>query len=291
MRAVVLPEVPTASAHCLRWRDRVHSWRRRSDGGFDSAGYLVDVLAESAAKAFVLQHHYSGAYPVAVNRYGLFDVRVDGPELVGVAVFGVPVQPGVLTGALPTLEPYRESQELSRFVLLDQVPANAESWFLARCFGQLRLAGVRGVVSFADPVPRLTADGTVLAPGHVGTIYQASGAAYTGRATARTLTLLPDGTVLNARAAQKVRRGEVGHEYVERRLIGLGARPPVAGEDMAAWLRSALAAVRVSRFRHPGAHRYVFRLARNSRERDRIPLGLPPARYPKQADTSQPELF
>lgn len=96
-------------------------------GGFDSGGYLVDVLPESAAKAFVLRYHYSGAYPAAVNRCGLFDVRGDRPELVGVAVFGVPVQPGVLTGALPTLESYRQSQELSRFVLLDQVPANARS--------------------------------------------------------------------------------------------------------------------------------------------------------------------
>jgi len=147
------------------------------------------------------------------------------------------------------------------------------------------------VVSFADPVPRRTVEGRVFAPGHVGTIYQASGATYTGRATARTLTLLPDGTVLNGRAAQKVRRGEVGHEYVERRLVGLGARPPVAGEDMTGWLRSALAAVRVSRIRHPGAHRYVFRLGRNARERQAIPLGLPSAHYPKQLDASQPELF
>ncbi|MFL6163524.1 MAG: hypothetical protein ACJ74U_15025 [Jatrophihabitantaceae bacterium] len=39
---------------------------------------------------------------------------------------------------------------------------------------------MRGVVSFADPVPHRTADGRVLAPGHVGTIYRAAGAAYAG---------------------------------------------------------------------------------------------------------------
>jgi hypothetical protein len=290
-RLITLPEVATASAHCLRWRDRRHSWRRRSEGGFDPAGYLVEPIAERAAKGFVLAHHYSRAYPAAVNRYGLVDTRDGLARLVGVAVFGVPVQPAVLTSAFPTLQPYRESQELSRFVLLDEVPANAESWFLARCFGELRAAGVRGVVSFADPVPRRTSAGRVIAPGHVGTIYQASGATYTGRATARTLTLLPDGTVLNARAAQKVRQGEVGHDYVERRLVDLGARPPAGGEDMTVWLRSALAAVGVSRIRHPGAHRYVFRLGRNARERHRIPLGLPSGRYPKQPDPDQPELF
>ncbi|MDO0929927.1 hypothetical protein QQY24_33040 [Streptomyces sp. TG1A-8] len=66
-----------------------------------------------------------------------------------------------------------ESLECSRFVLLDECPANAESWFLARCFDALLARGVRGVVSFADPVPRTDASGAVVAVGHVGTIYLA----------------------------------------------------------------------------------------------------------------------
>ncbi|MET7353048.1 hypothetical protein [Streptomyces mirabilis] len=69
-----------------------------------------------------------------------------------------------------------ESLECSRFVLTDECPANAESWFLARCFDELLVRGVRGIVSFADPVPRRDAPGAVVAVGHVGTIY----AAYAG---------------------------------------------------------------------------------------------------------------
>lgn len=38
-------------------------------------------------------------------------------------------------------------------------------------------------------------------PGHVGVVYQALGAVYTGRGTARTLWLLPDGTSVIARSA------------------------------------------------------------------------------------------
>jgi hypothetical protein len=72
--------------------------------------------------------------------------------------------------------------------------------------GQLcRLAaqtGVRGLVMFSDPLPRTHADGTVVMPGHIGTIYQATNAVYTGRATPRTLTLLPNATVFSDRAAQ-----------------------------------------------------------------------------------------
>lgn len=43
--------------------------------------------------------------PAAVHRFGLYDVSVDKPRLSGVAVFGVPVSPAVLTKALPELEP------------------------------------------------------------------------------------------------------------------------------------------------------------------------------------------
>lgn len=38
-------------------------------------------------------------------------------------------------------------------------------------------------------------------PGHTGTIYAASNAVLTGRATPRTITVLPDGRTLSARTA------------------------------------------------------------------------------------------
>jgi hypothetical protein len=130
---------------------------------------------------------------------------------------------------------------------------------------------------FSDPLPRTSADGAVVMPGHVGTIYQASNAIYTGRATRRTLILLPDGTVFSARSAQKIRRQECGHEYAERTLIAWGARPPSAGEKPAAWLAAALDDAHARKLRHPGNHRYLFRLG-NSRERTRTAIALRPAR-------------
>ena len=262
---------------CQRWNSGRHSWRHLREGGFDRRRYQVTELAEADAKAFCAAHHYAGAsYPAALRRYGLVD-RADG-RLVGAAVIGAPVSSKVLTRPLPTLEPYRESVELSRFVLLDECPANTESWMLTRTFEDLRAHGIRGVVSFADPVPRWTAAGVLIKPGHFGIIYQACGADFTGRATARSLVMLPDGTVLNARAAQKVRSQEQGHQYVESRLEALGARGRRPEEDPAAWLREAIAAVGAGRVQHPGAYRYVFRL---DRPRDRVPLGLPPREYPK----------
>ncbi|WP_242586310.1 hypothetical protein [Streptomyces sp. MST-110588] len=137
-------------------------------------------------------HHYSASFPSARFRFGLYDIGANEPQLCGVAVFGVPVTAAVLTRPLPDLQPYIESLECSRFVLVDEVPTNAESWFLARCFDELLVLGVRGVVSFADPVPRRDASGTLVTAGHVGTIYQATNALYMGRAVPRTVKLLPN---------------------------------------------------------------------------------------------------
>lgn len=270
-----------ASDYCQRWRDGAHSWRHTSEGGFDKTRFEVAAITDDAsAKTFVETHHYSRSYPAARLRVGLFERG----ELVGAAVFGVPMSERVLTSAFPTLEPYAEALELSRFVLLDRVPANAESWYLAQAFRVVAAAGLRGVVAFADPMPRVLPDGSVLSPGHVGTIYQASNGVHTAtRGTARTLLLGPDGRVVSARSVQKIRAQEVGHEYAEARLVELGATPRAAGDDPTAWLGRALDECGVRRVRHPGNYRYLFRIGTTRAERSRVVLGLAPAPYPKRA--------
>ena len=281
-----LPEVPTASDWCRRWTKGRPSWRHTSEGGFDPRRYEVEPLDEASAKQFVIEHHYSGSYPSATRRFGLYSAFPgEQRELCGVAVFGTPAGAQVLRSTLPDLEPNREALVCSRFVLLDSCPGNSESWFLARCHTELLALGVRATLSFADPVPRRDVHGKAVAIGHVGTIYKCINGTYTGRATARTLKLLPDGTVLHDRAVQKVRRQEQGHRYVEEKLISLGAPVPRAGVDPVVWLQEALEAVGVRRLRHRGVHRYVFRLGRNRAERERIRLGRPEIRpTPQQPD-------
>lgn len=268
-----------ATSYCQRWRQGRHSWRHTSEGGFDPRRYDVVLIEDDTTpKQFVVTHHYSHSYPASRIRTGLY-LR---DRLVGVAGLGIPMQKAVLTRPFPHLEPYSESLELSRFVLLDDVPANAETWFLARTYRLAASIGLRGVVAFADPVPRTRADGTVLFPGHVGTIYQAANGWHTSeRGTARTLLLAPDGRVLSSRALAKIRQQEQGRDYAQRLLISYGARPPRPGEPPTAWLRQALSDAGVRRVRHPGNYRYLFRLGPTRSQRTRVTIAMPAAPYPK----------
>lgn len=284
---------------CQRWNPgRVQSWRRPEDGGFDQARYAVAEIAEATAKAYVVDRHYSGTYPAASRRYGLYDLAGDAAELAGVAVLSVPASRPVLTAVFPGLEPYRESLELGRFVLDQDVAANGESWFLGQIFRLAAESGIRGVVSFSDPMPRRTASGGLVMPGHIGTIYQATNAVYTGRATPRTLTVMPDATVFSDRACQKIRAQDRGHEYAEKQLAAFGARPRRAGENPAVWLAEALEAIGARPVRHHGNHRYAFRLGVTRRDRAAVRVALPSRPYPKVPDAeraavrdAQAELF
>lgn len=274
------------STPCMRWKPgRTQTWRLPADGRFDPTRYSVTGLSEATAREYVLTRHYAGSWPSAVQRYGLVDMDAEhGPELVGAAILSDPVQNLVLTNVFPELRPHAESLELGRFVLNDEVPANGESWFLAQVFTEAFKTGIHGVVSFSDPVRRQTTEGRVILPGHVGVIYQATNAAYLGRATPRTLAVLPGGVVLSAKAMQKIRGQEQGHAYAERLLVSAGARPLRPGEKSARWLADALNDAGARRFRHHGVHRYAFRLAPNRRWRETVRLGMASQPYPKSAD-------
>jgi len=300
MARVFADTLPGLDGWCQRWRERTPRWSDLHQGGFDARRYAVTVLDEAPARAFCTAHHYSSAWPAARLRYGLIDlcdrgehagrpgaVPVAGGTLVGVLVLGVPMHVGVLLGPFPTLEPYQESLELSRLVLLDAVAANGESWFCAHAFRLAAEVGVRGLVAFSDPVPRWrTASGhsELIMPGHCGYVYQGLGSAYLGRATPRTLTVLPDATVLTARALAKVRNGEQGHLGVAARLVGLGASPLLPAQNRAGWLRQALSEVGARQLRHGGNHRFAFALGRTRAERSRVTIAQPAHPYPKLPD-------
>jgi hypothetical protein len=209
-----------------RWQ-RGRDAYRPPDEPIHTADYDVAELPDdTAAKTFVGEHHYSGSYPAARWRFGLFRRGV----LQGVAVFSHPCSDRVLTGVFPGRA--TDSVELGRFVLLDEVPGNGETWLLGRCFALLRRQGLAGVIAFSDPCRRVNRHGVLVFGGHIGTIYQAHNAVYLGRARPRTLALLPDGRVFSERAQQKVRSAERGVAYCVRQLVECGAMPPASYEPV-----------------------------------------------------------
>ena len=236
-----------------RWRDRRGSYRPAGET-ICTRDYEVTPIATALARPFVLQHHYSASLPAARRSFGLYR----GGALEGVAVFSHPCRDDVLTRTFH-VGAATDAMELGRFVLLDAVPGNGESWFLARCFAALRREGFAGVLALSDPATRTDAVGNVIFSGHIGNIYQASNARYLGRATRRTLHLLPDGLVLSARAIAKIRARDQGWRYSAKLLEAHGAAPLGESEDAAAWLRRWLPLL-TRTFRHPGNYRYAFPL-------------------------------
>lgn len=247
-----------ATDACQRWRRRRDSYRPAGEP-IDPSAYGVEVLDEAPAKVFVVEHHYAASYPAARFRAGLFRARrFSRPELVGVAVFSVPMQPAAVRRHAG-LEP-AAGVELGRFVLLDDVPANGETWFLARAFRLLRAEkpDVRAVLSYSDPLPRTAADGRLVKPGHLGTIYRAFNGRHVGRSSRRVLLLDRDGRAVSGRSLSKIRRGERGAEAAIRSLVAAGAPPRRPHEDGAAYVTRALADGSFRRMPHPGNLAYVW---------------------------------
>lgn len=256
---------------CQRWREHRES-RRPAGELIKTSEYDVAMISPKVAKAFVATHHYAGtcsstAHPFGLHRHG---------DLVGVACFGPACSTNAHNAVFPTLT-QTEAVTLGRLVLLDEVPGNGESWFVARCFALLRARGIVAVESCADPQPRSTLEGAIVHRGHVGTVYAALNGHYVGKTNDATLRLLPDGTCYSNKAAGKVFRSEQGRAYAGSELVAWGADPLLDGEDPQVWLRRWRPLLTRS-MRHRGNHRYIWSLDR--RRRAEI-LSAPKLPYPK----------
>lgn len=107
----------------------------------------------SDAKRLVEEVHYSGTARSQMQVH-VFLLKHEGKS-VGAAIFGKPMSRHYDSDTL----------ELRRFVLIDEMPRNTESWFLSRCLKWIEKndRSVVRIVTFADPNH-----------GHQGTIYKAT---------------------------------------------------------------------------------------------------------------------
>lgn len=224
-----------------RWTERRESRRPAGELIQTSAYDVAEIHSDAIARAFVECHHYSGSYPAARFRFGLYRFGV----LSGVAVFSVGASGAAHTRVWPMLGQRREL--VPRAVL--QTPA----W--------------------------TSATGAAVFPGHLGTIYQATNGRYVGRTNRATLQLLPDGTILSNRAQGKLMRRERGWRYVAAELERWGADRLDEEADAAAWLRRWREAI-TRPLRHHGNHRYLWCLDRRRRRTVLTATALPYPRWP-----------
>lgn len=236
-----------------RWSAGRASYRPAGEV-INPSAYEVAALEEAEARAFCEEHHYEHSY-VGGRRcaFGLFH----GAELVGVAAFAQGWGGDAGLGALGL--PAEAARELKRLVLLDRVPSNGESWFVAECFRQLRRGGLEGLVSFSDPEPRRDAGGRQVFVGHLGIVYRALNAVYVGRGKARTRYLFGDGTVFSEESQDKIRNLDKGWRAAAAELETRGAAPLGAAGDSRAWLRLWRERL-TTRFRHRGNLKYLWGL-------------------------------
>ena len=134
--------------------------------------------------------------------------------------------------------------------------------------------------------------GRVIFHGHLGRIYQGDRdggvgtgmGLYTGRGSAKTMWLAPDGTSLVDRTLNKLRNGESGEDHAYRLLLSYGAPRRECLEPGPAYVQRALADGPFRRVRHRGNHRYIFVAGGHKRRlelRGVIGEGLP---YPRLTD-------
>ncbi|EIM30348.1 hypothetical protein MicloDRAFT_00008980 [Microvirga lotononidis] len=77
----------------MLWNRRRASYRP-SQEPIDLSLFSVNPIGDAVARDFVIRHHYSGSYPAAAAAYSMFErVAPFQEELVGIAVFSVPMLP------------------------------------------------------------------------------------------------------------------------------------------------------------------------------------------------------
>lgn len=266
----------TEIIHNIRWHKRRHS--EAPIYTVDPKQYSCEVIPRDMARAFVVQHHYAETYVAARLSVGLFRAGrlirgVD--DLVGVAAFSVGQQRAAGPCYAPGTEP-EDTVELGRFVLLDDEPANSETFFLKRAMRQLRAhkPDVKFLLSYSDPFERCDEFGQVVKVGHFGLIYQAHNARYFGQGKARNKEMTRRGKIVCARTIAKIPKKHKGWASALRELerdTGLTLR---VGESLESFVDRALKTL--TTVRHPGNHAYGWALERGLQLKAAAPYPKPP---------------
>jgi len=212
-------------------------------------GYQVEPIGYHDARTLIETRHYLKQLRKSGTQIGL----LNGPELIGAAVFGQPSREGVI-GSLWHHGTLENTTELLRFYTIDDAEPWLGTWFLSRAIKQLPRQ-IEMVVAYSDP-----------AHGHHGGLYQAASWIYTGPTT---------NTPYHYQDADGNRIGKQTPWKQARREREQGLAP--AGETAAEGERRVAAERGWARVADEPKHRYVFLRSKRARRN----LRPAPKPYPK----------
>lgn len=244
-----------------RWREGRDSYELPREPLRTSEYEVVELEGEAEARAFLEAHHYLKRLPAARRIFAVYRHV----EMVGLCVYA---QPGHnKSGTNVFGGSHLNSVELKRLCLLEGTPYNLCSHFVNQTFNVLKRTdrGLRGVITYSDPMRRVTLDGRVITPGHVGSTFQALSGVFLGRSRARRIKVLPDGSTFNERTIQKILKRQSGWKGGVRQLVDAGADAPAEGADLYEWLEFWLPQL-TRAYPHPGCFKYAFPLKQAARK-------------------------
>lgn len=140
----------------------------------------VDHVSTREFAEFAHRYHYSGHSANQSYRYGLWYEAT----LWGVCGFNLPTRE--TCASVFGLEHVDRVAHLSRLAMADHAPKNSESRLIAGALTMLASEHerFRAVITYADPLE-----------GHIGYVYQATNAIYTGLSTVKDRYVTPEGLV------------------------------------------------------------------------------------------------
>lgn len=213
-----------------RWRERRAVFLQKQVF-FNPRRHEVERIPVKLVADWIIKNHYLGSFPSATVCYGIFRRG----ELSGVAVLGTAQHKNTIPNVFGPSHA-KDCLLLQRFALEDVLEFNAESYFLSRVRGLLRREGYCGILTMSDETPKTDALGSIIFPGHIGTIFKSDNAVYLGRSAKSSEYLFADGSVLSNRSFSKLVNNESGWKYISEKFESYGAsKCPQATSEKREW--------------------------------------------------------
>lgn len=161
----------------------------------------VAPVATSDVNEFAKRYHYTGSGGASLWRWGLWH----GPTLHGVVAYNLPTRP--VCESVFGAEHFDKVWHMGRLILSEESPRNSESRLIGGSLQQIqkKYQQVWAVLTYA-----------ATDAGHIGTVYQATNAIYTGHSSVEDYFVDDRGVIKNRRNLYKITTRSIDERAAER---------------------------------------------------------------------------